>query len=160
MPVPERLRYYLIAALAGTPEVVAGLLDGVPAGSTLWDARPDPDRFSLREVLAHLAEYDAVTTERIVRTRDEENPALPNWDEEQAVIANDYAHADPHATLARLRQSRAALADLIREMPTEAWERTCQREGVGPMTMVEVVTYFVAHDGYHTHQIARYASLS
>ena len=60
VPIALVFTDYLLSALEGAPDVIAALLDGVPPDDALWDRRPDPERFSLREIVAHLADWDGV----------------------------------------------------------------------------------------------------
>ena len=53
--LPSLARIYLISALEGTPDVLNGFLAPLGPEDQRWDFRPDPERFTLREVVAHLA---------------------------------------------------------------------------------------------------------
>lgn len=48
-------RKYLVGALDGAPDVFESLLAGLTDAEI--DRRPDPDRFTLREMMAHLADW-------------------------------------------------------------------------------------------------------
>ena len=156
--MPDGVRNYVVAALAGTPDVVERLLAGLHADDPRWDFRPDPDRFTLREVVAHLADWEPIHLERIRRMQDEENPVMPNIDEEKMAIENDYAHSDPHGSLEWLRGGRVKIAERLKALGGSEWTRPGYREGVGPVTIEVLTTFVVAHDGYHTRQIAQWLS--
>lgn len=72
------LNNYLLNALEATPEVFERLLRNLSEAEA--DFRPDAARFSIREVMAHLADWDAIFLERLQRTRDEHEPVLPDID--------------------------------------------------------------------------------
>ena len=65
--MPAAVRKYLLSALAGTPVVADRLLLDVHADDPRWDFRPEPDRFTLREVVAHLADWEPIHLERLTR---------------------------------------------------------------------------------------------
>jgi len=58
------MRERLFTALADTVDVLDGLLGTTQPRDPLWDFRLDPNRFTLREVSAHLVDYEAVWAER------------------------------------------------------------------------------------------------
>ena len=93
--LPPPVRKYLLTSVGSTPKILASLLKGVSGEDAVWDKRPDPERFTLREVVAHLTDWDPIHIERINRILAEEEPLLPDMDEGQIAIENDYAHQDP-----------------------------------------------------------------
>jgi hypothetical protein len=107
--LPAMPRHYVIHALSGTPDVLQFVLGHLPEHAPEWDERPYPDRFTLREIMAHLADFEAVCLARLQRTKAEDNPTLENWDEEQAVTANHYAQSNPLERLGTFRQRRSQL---------------------------------------------------
>ena len=156
MAYPVAARSYLLKALSGTPDVLAKLLEGIDGSDPIWDRRPDPDRFTLREVLAHLADWEPIWKLRFERMRDEEHPFLESIDEEKMVIDNDYAHQDPIASLERYRTSRTALVALLGSLDESVWDKTGNREFVGELTVQMLASLIQSHDGYHLHQIVKW----
>jgi len=149
-------RKYLVNALAGTPTVVEALLNTLTPGDPRWDLRPDPERFTLREVVAHLADWEPISLGRLRRTCAESEPRLPDVDEDRVALDNDYAHGDPYAGLERFRRERQVLVQFLREATPEAWERIGYREPHGPMNLEAQAVQILGHDGYHTQQIAEW----
>src|SRR5437764_548687 len=119
LPVTRR---YLTTALAGTPDVLEALLKNQASDDPVWDFRPDPDRFTLREMVAHLADWEPIFMERFQRTRSETEPRLPDYDEGKIAIERDYAHSDPIANLARFRAGRASLVTFLQSLDDADWE--------------------------------------
>ncbi|HLJ53630.1 MAG TPA: DinB family protein [Chthonomonadaceae bacterium] len=158
--MPEKAREYLLAALAGTPEVLERLLAGVHAEDRRWDFRPDSSRFTLREAVAHLADWEPIHVERLCRLRDETDPSLPDVDEGEVAIENDYAHSDPHGSLEWMRAGRQQLLHALETLPADAWTRPGLREGVGHITIESFVAMIAGHDGYHLRQVAQWLTLA
>ena len=148
--LPDHVRYYLLAGLEATPELLEAALDGLSDEEV--DRRPDPQRFTLREMIAHLADFEAIFAERMRRTRDEDQPTLPGYDEGQLVIEHDYAHADWRAKLAEFGQGRARTLALLRGLPPDAWDRVAHRTEIGPLTLEGQAILVAAHDMYHLRQ--------
>lgn len=158
--MPAVVRNYMIAALQGTPDVAERLLKDLGPDDPRWDFQPDPERFTLREVVAHLADWEPIHLERIARMQGEDNPLMPSIDEGVLALENDYAHSDPHASLEWLRGGRQKLVRQLGALADEEWTRPGFREQVGPVTIEALAAFIVAHDGYHTRQIAQWLSLA
>src|SRR5258705_4276683 len=106
---PPAVHKYLVVALGGMPDVAERLLKDLHTEDPRWDFRPDPARFTLREVVAHLADWEPIHRERIQRMLEEDNPMLPDVDETKTSVDNDYAHSDPHGSLEWIRGGRQKL---------------------------------------------------
>ena len=153
--LPERIHHYLLLDLESAPEALTRLAAGITAPA-LWDRRPDPDRFTLREMAAHLADWEGVFLGRLTRTRDEENATLHGLDEGQVAVDNDYAHADPQECLTRYSAGRKQIVALLRGLSPEQWARTGTHTEIGPITMEGQTILIAAHDGYHRQQLLAY----
>jgi uncharacterized damage-inducible protein DinB len=152
--LPEQVRQYLLHGLAATPIVLEKLLrEATPAD---YDRRPDPERFTLREVVAHLADWEPVWMERLEKIRSEENPILPSYDEGQWAIDHDYARADVAGRLARFREGRARVIRHLEGLSPEQWERTGQHTQWGALTVATLMMLILGHDGYHLRQTAEW----
>jgi uncharacterized damage-inducible protein DinB len=150
----------LLPGLDGTSDVLDSLLENVGIDSPIWDFRPDPERFTLREVVAHLADYNAIWLDRFVRTKATNRAAFERGDPAQLAIANDYAHADPRASLSRFREGRLAIVNLLKTFADEDWALECIMPApFGPTTLEYQATFLVVHDSYHTAQIAQWLAL-
>lgn len=152
--LPEAGREYLLQGLAATPVVVDRLLrDATPEG---YDRRPDPERFTLREALCHLAEWEEVWQGRFRALCEEAHPTLPNRDPDEAAERNDYAHAEVASQLERFREGRRQLVMQLRELSPEQWQRTGTHAKWGDLTVEALATLVLGHDGYHLRQIVEW----
>jgi uncharacterized damage-inducible protein DinB len=152
--LPEKALHYLKEGLAATPVVIDRLLR--EAAPEQYDLRPDPERFTLREVMGHLADWEGVWMERAQRILTEENPDLPGYDEGAWAIEHGYARMDVAEQQARFREGRAKLLALLDPLSAEEWTRTAQHSEWGEITLVGLATLVLGHDGYHTRQIAEW----
>ncbi len=131
----------------------AALLSRVTGEAEVWDKRPDAERFSLREVVAHLVDWEPVWLDRVIRFVTEDHPFLPSVDEELLVIENAYESMPGSESLARYAAGRQALVSYLRAVPEQAWDRSASREFVGDLTLYQQVAMVLSHDGYHMAQI-------
>ena len=148
--LPPKLHRYLLIDLESAPNVLAKLLE--EAAGAAWDKRPDPERFTLREVAAHLADWDQVFLGRLRQTRDTDSAILQGLDEGQVARDNDYAHSDPIESLARYRTNRDEIVGFLRALPPEEWARSANHTELGPITLEAQAALIAFHDGYHRQQ--------
>ncbi|MEX2244766.1 MAG: DinB family protein [Fimbriimonadaceae bacterium] len=145
MPSPYAL-HYLFQGLEAAPIVQTALCQRIAD----WDARPPgEDRFTVRESLAHLADWEPIWLERMRRTVIEDYPSLPDMDEGAMAIERNYAASDPSESLRRYREGRADLVAFLRGLTEEDWGRKCHREGQGDVLLFELAALVLGHDGYH-----------
>ena len=147
-------RSYMWRALESNARVIQYLLRDVPAESSVWDARPDAERFTIREVLAHLNDYDSVSRDRFERIIREDEPDLENWDENAA--AEHYDARDPLHQIENLLVSRQELAAWLEGLSDKEWQRTGTRPRAGHFSVEEGAALMVAHDAYHIVQITEW----
>lgn len=153
--LPAAVKRYLLAGLTGTPDVLDSLLNNLPPDDPAWDRRPDPERFTIREVLAHLADWEPIFLERLTRVRDHQpEPVLQGYDEGRIALERDYAHSDPLENLSRFRQGRTAVMLFLRTTEDADWQKAGRHTEVGPITLEQLAVLIVGHDGYHAQQIA------
>jgi len=137
---------YILNGLDAAPDAQAALCERVSD----WDAKPrGEDRFSVRECLAHLADWEVIWLMRAQRTLAEDKPNLPGIDEGEMAIKNDYASSDPKESLQRYRSGRNALLAFFRGLTPEQWSRTFTRDDVGEVSLFELASMVLGHDGYH-----------
>ena len=155
--IPEKTRYYLLQGLSATPGVIAFMLLAVP--NPPWDRRPDPERFTLREILAHLADWEREWLNRLTAIRDRDRPTVQAYDEGVWAVEHGYAHADPEEQLVSFRQRRGELIRFLEALAPEQWDRTGIHPEFGPMSVRDWAALILGHDGYHARQVAEWLSL-
>lgn len=158
MPMPEGVRARLLHGLSAAPIVVGRLL--ASAGSFDSDHRPDPERYSIREIIAHLADWDTFWLDRLEMFIREDEPALPLQDPDEWVQRHHYAAAGVEGSLDRFRENRSRLIQRLKALTDAEWERTARLRDWTPMTLGEFATLMIAHDGYHTRQLAEWLTLA
>jgi hypothetical protein len=156
--IPAKVLSYLMHPLTGMPQTLAVLLKGIT--SEELDARPFPDRFTLREAIAHVADWEGVWLERIQKIATEDSPFLPGYDEGQWAIDNDYAHSDFAEQMARIVAGRGAIITFLGGLEPSAWQRIGQHGELGAISLFELMVLITGHDGYHLQQVIEYRKLN
>jgi hypothetical protein len=150
------VRKYVVTALAGTPDVLKSLLKDLQSDDPAWDFLADPERFNLREIIAHLGDWEPIFLERMVRTYSEENPLLPAIDEEKLAKDHGYAQSDPKKNLEDFETCRVQMVGFLENLKDEEWNRTAEREKYGSITLEHLAVLTLGHDGYHMQQVAQW----
>lgn len=147
-------RSYLVNGLEETPRLLRFVLSGMTDEQA--DARLDPNRFTLREAVAHLADWETVFGGRIERIVNEDNPELPNIDEGQRAIDKEYGKTDWREQLDLFCARREQRVRYLLELPVPAWARTGLRPEIGTITIFDQAQLMVLHDVYHIRQAREY----
>ncbi|HBY60221.1 MAG TPA: hypothetical protein DEH78_10385 [Solibacterales bacterium] len=132
-------------------ELVAVVTTGA-AGPEL-DFRPSPEKWSIRQVVGHLADSEMVGAYRLRSVLAEDNPTLHWYDEKAWAERLDYQRRKYSQALETFRRTRAENYDLIRELPDEAWSRPATHSRNGPMTLLGVLRMYAEHAEGHARQI-------
>jgi hypothetical protein len=133
------------------PELIASALTGA-AGSEV-DFRPAPDKWSVRQIVAHLSDSELVAAERIRRIVAEDNPQIVAYDQNKWAENLDYSRRKPSQSLEMFRNIRAESHELLKGVPEPAYQRAGQHSERGPMTLVSLVELMARHAEKHAQQI-------
>ncbi|HSU58567.1 MAG TPA: DinB family protein [Bryobacteraceae bacterium] len=144
--IPELLERYRRGA-----ELVAVAITGA-AGPEL-DFKPTPDKWSVRQIVAHLADTEAVTVARLRSIIAEDNPALVPFDQNAWADKTDYAKRKPSQALDTMRHLRADNYALLKDLSEETFSRTGTHPRRGPMTLLDLLRLMAEHAEKHATQI-------
>jgi hypothetical protein len=158
MTLPILACTYIVNALDNTPVMLIAQLSQLPPSDPMWNVRPDPDRFSLREIVAHLADWEEVWQERLERTVSEERPHLLRPDLDHRARDQGYSTADPQECLHRFGEKRLALTGWLRSMPEDTWSRAGHLDRIGDLPLAGLAALALGHDSYHTRQVAEWCA--
>ncbi len=112
-------------------------------------ARPGPGKWSILEVVVHLADSDAISIDRMKRMLSEDNPALL-YANETAYVDRLHTHAqDLEDALILMEVGRRQWARVLRLLPDEAFKRTGQHNKSGTKTVGGMVASYVDHINDH-----------
>ena len=112
-------------------------------------ARPGPGRWSIHELVIHLADTDAIAIDRMKRVLTEDNPMLLNADE-SAYITELHPHEqslDDALTLFEI--NRRQWARVLRLLPDEAFARPGTHNLSGHLTLGDLLKAYSDHLDHH-----------
>jgi hypothetical protein len=136
---------------AATAARLAQLIDGCPVDALR--RRPAPDKWSVGEVIAHLADGEIVGGYRIRLILGSPGVAVPAYDQERWVTSGHYDQRDPRKSLDVFRVLRDNNLDLLRSLDSEQWTLSGVHSERGHETIEHIVRMFAAHDLNHLRQI-------
>jgi hypothetical protein len=143
---------YLLPSLESGPKVIGRLLGMLP--ESRHDDRPDPDRFSVREVIAHLADWEPILLDRMRTAIEQPDAPVEGMDEGQRALDQNYAATDVWQQLALLVERRKETAEFLRSLAPEEMQRAFVHRERGRMTVEDQANMLLGHDLYHIEQIS------
>ncbi|MCC6805221.1 MAG: DinB family protein [Anaerolineae bacterium] len=148
-----------LATLAETPPRIAALTDDLSPAQL--HAPPQPEEWSLNEVLAHLRACADVWGGCIARIIAEDTPTF------RAVSPRSYIHKTNYPTLdffdlfRAFSAQRADLLATLERLPLESWSRVAMIKTVGkayPRTVLNFADRMARHEREHLRQIEQIAA--
>jgi hypothetical protein len=132
-------------------EVLATVLTGA-AGEEV-DFVPAPGKWSIRQIMAHLADGELVGAHRLRLVIAEDNPTLTAFDQDAWTRNLDYARRKPTQSLDTFRRLRAENYELLKDLPESAFERVGMHTENGPMTLRRLLEGYAGHAESHARQL-------
>ena len=140
-----------LATQAQSPALLAELVNDIPVDRLT--TRPAPGKWSVAEILAHLAEDEIATAWRYRQMVEHSGIPLPGFDQDLWANLGNYAARNPHDSLALYRLLREANLQFLRSLTTEQWEHFGIHAERGRITVRELAAHMVGHDANHIAQI-------
>lgn len=145
----------LLERLGKQPRLLAEAIEGLTPAQL--DFKPAPEKWSVREIVAHVYEAELVYSIRSRRTVVEDQPAYPDWDQEAAARQGDYQHTtDPHERLARFTAERQGNVSFWAGLSEAQWLRKGRHAAAGELSVWKLISERLAgHAENHVGQINR-----
>lgn len=124
-------------------------LDLVDLTDADLDARPVEGQWTIRELVWHVVDSDIILADRMRRIIAEENPPLTAFDETAFVRRLFYSQRPLESALKLYEANRLVMADILRRLQPEDFERRGIHSEVGPLTLLELLQKTVAHPLHH-----------
>ncbi len=141
-----------ISLLEKTPHLLETLLGDLSGELLHW--KPAPNRWSIAEVLAHLAGLEQVYAERALRVVTEDSPPLLKYDLAGASSSGEYSRGSAGENLAHFTRTRRSTLALLIGLPASAGVRTGVHSELGTVTLSQMLNEWSSHDLGHLRQIA------
>lgn len=122
------------------------------AGSEV-DYVPESGKWSIRQIVAHLADAELVAAMRLRQIVAEDSPKLEAFDQDAWTRNLDYARRKPSQSLEAFRRLRTENYELLKELPETAFERAGMHSERGRVTLREFLLGYAEHAEAHATQL-------
>lgn len=141
----------LIAALAGAPEIIIGLVREVPP--QYLKRRPSPNKWSAHEHACHLTTGHAPYLARLELMLSHPHPRItpmsPSQEEESGALLN----VDLDEALALYVRERAQLVERLRQLSDADWQKTAEHESFTHYSVWIMFRQTLLHEMQHAYRI-------
>jgi len=142
-----------LAVQAATADKLARLIQGVPVSRLR--KRPAPDKWSVSEILAHLADAEIVGGFRMRLILGDPGTPIPAFDQDRWVSSGHYDKRNPRRSVEQFRTLREANLALLKSLTREQWKHHGVHSERGVETIDRIAHMFAGHDLNHLRQIER-----
>lgn len=139
--------------LGSTADKLAGLLRDLTS-EQLFRA-PAPGKWSIAQILAHLADAELAIAWRLRQILSSNGVALQAYDQDSWAATFNYAVRDPQESLATFRALRAADVALLKSAPKNLWDNYGMHQERGKETIHHMAKMTAGHDLNHLRQVEK-----
>lgn len=138
---------------AATPKKLDHLVKGVTTAKLR--KRPAPEKWSVAEILAHLAEVEIVIGWRMRSILGAPGTAVQAYDQNAWNASLHYDKRDPRKDLIQQHVLREANLALLKTLTPEQWKQFGIHSERGQESIEQIVRMVAGHDLNHLQQIER-----
>lgn len=138
---------------AAAPAKLAKLLKGVTPAKAR--KRPAPGKWSIAEIVAHLADTEVAMGWRVRMVLSQPGEAIQPFDQDAWAAAMRYEKRDPRKSLEQYRGLREANVALLKSLTPEDWKKSAMHPERGEQTVRTIAEMTAGHDINHLSQIER-----
>jgi DinB superfamily len=139
--------------LASTPSLLHTLVADRPRAQL--ERKPDPGRWSVIEILAHLADAEIVGAWRIRAILASDGTPLQPYDQDRWAATFRYGDSDPFESLELFGTVRTGTLSLLRRVDRSLHDNYGMHGERGRETVTHIVRMYAGHDLNHFQQIER-----
>ena len=115
--------------------------------------KPALDKWSIHQILIHMADSEMVSTQRLKKVLSEEEPLLMSIDQDAWANTLGYEQLDREQYLLLFQLLRSSMLPILAQLTSEQFERVGNYADAGRFTFKELLEYRVQHVRGHLAQI-------
>lgn len=119
----------------------------------MWQFRPAPDRWTVHEIIVHIADSEVNSYVRCRRFLAEPGGAILGYDENKWARDLDYNKQSVDNALELFKWLRKMSYALIKDQPASVWSNSVYHSENGNMTMDDWLTTYERHIPDHIEQM-------
>jgi uncharacterized damage-inducible protein DinB len=117
--------------------------------------KPAPGKWSIHEILVHLADAEVVGVHRLKKVLAEEEPLLTSYDQDAWASSLHYDQVDREQYLQLFKWLRDSMQPVLANLSPEQSERVGVHDEAGRLTFKQLLERYVNHVRDHLGQIER-----
>ncbi len=126
-------------------------LAGIPR--EIWQYKPGPERWSIHEIILHIADSEANSYVRCRRFIAESGLSVMAYDEDRWARELHYHDLQPEDAIELFKSLRQLTSQLIQSLPASTWSNTVVHPENGIMTLDDWLEIYANHVPEHIQQI-------
>lgn len=145
---------YLLTGLKASPIVIQRLIMAMAASD--FDRAMEEGRFTPREVVAHLADWEPILRERFRTAMETPGGRVEAYDEAKMAADKRYSEWDIFEQAGKFRDEREKTLTFIGSFTKEDLQKTMLHPERGELTIQDLEMALLGHDMYHIEQLSAY----
>ncbi|HTH56499.1 MAG TPA: DinB family protein [Cyclobacteriaceae bacterium] len=120
-----------------------------------FSAKPQPNKWSKKEVIGHLIDSAQNNLRRFICGQYESDPPKIVYDQNRWVTSNNYGEVDNEEIITLWELVNKRIIAVLRQMPPSAYERKCNTGKADPQlyTLEWLASDYVRHLKHHLNQV-------
>jgi hypothetical protein len=145
--------FYLFPGLELAPLTYERLVRAIP--ESRWDEKTDLERFSLREAVAHVVDWEPILLQRMKTAVESPGSTVTPYDEGRRAVDMNYAATHPLEQAKLYRERRADTIAFLRNLPAENWANSVVHPERGEVSVNDLANMLLGHDHYHLEHLSQ-----
>ena len=140
----------------GTAPKLKKLIHPLTPKQLKW--RPEPDKWSIAEIVAHLADVEIVASWRMRSVLGANGTPIQAFDQDAWGSVFEYQKRDARQSLEVFRVLRENNLAMLKALPRERWDNYGMHSERGKESIAHLTRMFAGHDTNHLLQVERIVS--
>ncbi len=145
---------FALHALQSGPKIVERILRVFPHDRL--DDRIDHDRFTAREVISHLADYEQTALDRIRVANSSPGREVPNYDPDAHASEHHFGDKEVFHEAEVFESRRGMTIEYLQALSSDDMKKTFKRSDGVEFSIGEYVNHLLKHDLNHLEQMSSY----
>jgi hypothetical protein len=142
-----------LAVQAATARKLERLIQGV--STSRLRKRPAPEKWSVSEIVAHLADGEIVGAFRMRLILGSPGTAIAAYDQNNWLTSGHYDKRDPRKSVEQFRVVREGNLALLKSLEPAQWKHYGMHSERGRESIAHIAAMFAGHDINHLQQIEK-----
>jgi hypothetical protein len=146
-------RRQMLESFGRAPSLLAATLRRLP--KKMWLYKPAQDRWSIHEIILHLADSEASSYVRCRHLIAEPGRSVAEFDAARWARSLGYFHQSTSEALELIRRLRKVTYQLLAAIPESVWSHTVRHHLEGEMSLEKWMEHQERHIPHHIEQMLR-----